>query len=378
MGGDVELVLSYGSIRRKRSGPYQVLDAGCGRGLGLLGAATLQPKVRWLGVDISRTSLEDARAQAAKRGLTNVTFTEADLMTLEGVEIPDGGFDIIHSSGVLHHLQDPRQGLIRLKEVLAPHGMIVLMVYGLHGREPLQRLAGAINLLFPDDVPLNERVPIAREVAAVARDHALAGTDFANSADVNDVELVDRLLNVNETSYDVPSLLNLLTDVGLRFVRWSEPADWDPGQKLPDGPLRRRLTALDPALQWQFMETLFQPSGLELVAAHAANAPRPALQSDEIAEGRFRLHPEVVITTGVRHTPEAVRTENLSFVLRKRQPVPLASGPIASAVMHLSKRAGERKGKALLRDLQKLGQSADEAKAVILELERHEVIFKVP
>jgi len=377
-GSDVELVLSYGSLRRATTGPYQVLDAGCGRGVGLLGGATLQPEVQWTGIDISRVSLEDARRQAEQRALRNVNFAEIDLMTLEGLEVPPGGFDVIHSSGVLHHLADPAQGLNRLVAVLAPHGMLNLMVYGRYGRGPLQHLSGAIASLFPDSTPLQDRLPVAREAATLAGQHALAGTRFADSGEVDDVELVDRLLNVNETSYDVPSVFSLLKDAGLRFLRWAEPADWDPQQLLPDGPLRQHLLTLDETTQWRFLEILFRSPGFEIIATHAANEPRPALGLADLPDARFRLNPEVLITTGVRHTPGDLRTETLSFTLRKREPVALSAGPIAAAILQLSKQPGARKGKQILRDLQKAGLSEPDAQAVMMELERHEVIFRLP
>jgi methylase of polypeptide subunit release factors len=37
----------------------RVLDAGCGRGIGLLGSATLQPDVLFDGVDLNRVALAE-------------------------------------------------------------------------------------------------------------------------------------------------------------------------------------------------------------------------------------------------------------------------------------------------------------------------------
>ena len=377
VGSDAELVLSHGAKPRASSGPLQVLDAGCGRARGLLGAATLQPQVRWLGIDVAAAALADARREAAERGLVNVAFAEVDLMTLEGLEVPPGGFDVIHSSGVLHHLADPAVGLARLRDVLAPHGVINLMVYGRHGRESLQRLAAAVARLFPADTPLPSRLPLARQAAAVARDHVLAGSRFADTADVDDVELVDRLLNVNETSYDVPALLALLASVDLHLLRWTEPADWDPARQLPAGPLREHVLRRTPSEQWAFLEVLLRPAGLELLVAHADNPPRPPLTAAEVPGARLRFHPEVVVTTGVRHTPGEARTESLSVTLRKREPMPLAAGPAAAAVLHLGRQPGARPGKQVLRDLQGLGLGRDDAVAMVLELLRHEILFAV-
>ena len=297
-------------------------------------------------------------------------------MTLEGLEVPGAGFDLIVSSGVLHHLRDPAVGLAKLREVLAPHGVINLMVYGIHGRKPLQDLAEAIGLLFADGTPLAERGTTARIVALLARDRALAGT-FPDTAEVDDVELVDRLLNVNETSYDVPGILSLLEGAGLRLLRWVEPADWDVARALPPQ-LHERVMALPEAQRWAFIERVKQPAGLELFACHADNAPAPPLQVADIEKRRFRVGAEVVLTTGVRHTPGEVRTESMTVTVRRQPPIALANGPIAGVLLHLVKDHRPRKGRALLRELQELGLAKDDAQAVILELVRAEILAALP
>jgi SAM-dependent methyltransferase len=375
---DVDLVLGFGALRPPAGRRRTVLDAGCGRGLGLIGAAALQPDVQFVGADINRVALDEARAQASVRGLRNTAFVECDLMSLEGLDVPEGGFDVIHSSGVLHHLSDPQAGLERLRAVLAPHGMIVMMVYGLHGRRPLMQAAEALGLLAAADEPLADRVPLARAAAALAREALFAGSIFADTADVDDVELVDRLLNVNETSYDVPAVLELLDQAGLRFIRWCEPADWDAGRLLPDGALRRRVLQLGDAERWRWIELMTQPVGLEFVCGHADNAPAPPLGVDDVAGAVFRQHPEVLFETGVRHVPAGMRTETLAFRLRRREPVPLRAGPLAQVVLWLRDHPGPHPGAKLLRELQKLGLSADDAAVAVVELVKHEVLYAAP
>jgi SAM-dependent methyltransferase len=360
----------------KSRGPRRVLDAGCGRALGLLGAATLQPDVQFVGADINRVALAEAQEQAATRGLKNIRFVECDLMTLAGLDIPPGGFDVIHSSGVLHHLSDPAAGLNRLREALAPHGLINLMVYGRYGREPLMQVSAAIGLLFPPDTPLAARLPLAREVAALAREHVLPGTRFLDTATVDDVEMVDRVLNVNETSYEATTVMQVLESAGLQFLRWIEPADWDPSRRLPDGSLRRQVAALRPLDQWRFLELMYRPAGLELVVGHAGNALRAPLTTADVATSHFRLSPEVVIGTGVRHTPAGLRTEQLSVTVRTRPPLPINAGPAAAALMLLKDEARQWSGQQLIQAQVRLGATAEIAEAVVLDLVKHEILMR--
>jgi len=56
---DAWLLLSYVERSRGKSGRLQVLDAGCGRGVGTLGCAVLGPDVDFLGIDINRVALKE-------------------------------------------------------------------------------------------------------------------------------------------------------------------------------------------------------------------------------------------------------------------------------------------------------------------------------
>ena len=62
-----------------------------------------------------------------------------------------------------------------VRDVLAPHGAISLMVYANYGRAPLRRVARAVELLLAPETPLPERIAPAREVATLARRQVLAG-----------------------------------------------------------------------------------------------------------------------------------------------------------------------------------------------------------
>src|SRR5262249_40539602 len=103
-----------------------VLDFGCGPGHDLVGFATASRPARLIGIDISRTSREEARARLALHG------ADCDLVLLEAdAELPfeTASIDYIHSSGVLHHLADPLAALREFHRVLRPEGVARVMVY---------------------------------------------------------------------------------------------------------------------------------------------------------------------------------------------------------------------------------------------------------
>jgi len=377
VGSDAELILSYIGNKRDPQKQIHVLDAGCGRGLGIIGAATLQPEVHFHGIDLNRVALKEAATSAQARGLTNITFQECDLMTLAGLDVPDGGYDVIHSSGVLHHLTDPKQGMKGLRRVLAPHGVINLMVYALYGRQPLLDVASAIALMFEGDTPLAMRLPVARVAAAIAKNETLVGTSFENTFKVDDVEFVDRLLNVNETSYDIPKLWELLQATGMRFVRWIEPGDWSPDRLLPEGEIRERVVSLTEEEQFHFVELLFQRPGFEMIIARDDSEPCVVPGPGELETCCFRLNPEITIGTEIRHTPAGVRIEELTFKLRTREPVPVPKGAFAVIIMYLKDKPGTLKGKDMLGHLESAGVSDADGRAVVLELLRQDIIFRV-
>jgi ubiquinone/menaquinone biosynthesis C-methylase UbiE len=105
----------------------RVLDAGCGRGACLLPAAvTVGPAGEVIGVDGSARMVEEAAAEAQRRGLTNVTVRQGDA---EAPEFPDGSFDAVLSGFVLRLLLDPAAALRAYRRLLRPAGRFGASLY---------------------------------------------------------------------------------------------------------------------------------------------------------------------------------------------------------------------------------------------------------
>ncbi len=69
------------------------------------------------GVDLSRASLAYGKRMAAQYGVGNIEFLRGDIL-----DLPKLGrtFDHAECVGVLHHMADPRAGLLAISSVLRP------------------------------------------------------------------------------------------------------------------------------------------------------------------------------------------------------------------------------------------------------------------
>ena len=107
----------------------RVLEAGCGVGAQTVTLAMNSPNALITSIDISETSLIEAKRKAAAAGLTNVQFEQADIFNL--AYGPDS-FDHVFVCFVLEHLSRPVEALHTLKNHLRQGGTITV-IEGDHG-----------------------------------------------------------------------------------------------------------------------------------------------------------------------------------------------------------------------------------------------------
>jgi len=101
----------------------KILDIGCGPGTITADLAELVPDGHVTGVDHAPGILEQARATAAERGLSNVEFAVADVHALD---YPDDTFCVVHAHQVLQHVGDPVRALREMARVTKPGGFIAV------------------------------------------------------------------------------------------------------------------------------------------------------------------------------------------------------------------------------------------------------------
>jgi SAM-dependent methyltransferase len=101
-----------------------VLDLGCGAGTDLLIAAQMAGSAgRVMGVDMTPSMLERARASADEMGLANVELHEA---LIEALPIEDGSVDVVISNGVIDLVPDKDAVFAEIDRVLRPGGRLQL------------------------------------------------------------------------------------------------------------------------------------------------------------------------------------------------------------------------------------------------------------
>src|SRR5205814_4743906 len=88
-----------------------------------------------VGADLARASLRLGAAAARRYGVDRVQFVETDL---QRPGLQTSSFDVVYSSGVLHHTPDPRASFARLARLARPGGIIILGVYNAVARIPLR------------------------------------------------------------------------------------------------------------------------------------------------------------------------------------------------------------------------------------------------
>jgi 2-polyprenyl-3-methyl-5-hydroxy-6-metoxy-1,4-benzoquinol methylase len=109
-----------------------VLVAGCGTGRQAIRLASYFNDLNVVAIDLSGRSLAYAKQQAKKYKVENIQFIQADILEFSDFPML---FDVIECSGVLHHMENPEQGLQSLQKLLSPTGVMKIALYSQAARK---------------------------------------------------------------------------------------------------------------------------------------------------------------------------------------------------------------------------------------------------
>jgi len=250
--------------------PYQpdvdILIAGCGTNQAATFAYTNR-SAKVTAVDISQPSLNHQRYLKDRYGLKNL---ELHLLPIEEVPSLGRDFDLIVSTGVLHHMADPQVGMQALADCLRPEGVAALMLYARYGRagvELMQAIFRELGLRQDE-----ESLAMVKEgIASLAPTHPLQAY-LAIAPDLQfDAGLVDTFLHGRDRSYTVDDCRELVTKAGLVFGDWFlKTPYYSPMLTDSNNPFYRAINALPDTEMWSVMERLRTQN-----ACHFFTACRP-------------------------------------------------------------------------------------------------------
>lgn len=269
----------------------RVLELGCGRGGNLIPMAAQYPQSRFLGIDLSGTSIRQANASAAELALANISFEQRDILT---VTADIGSFDYIIVHGVYSWVPDPvRERILALfGELLAPQGVAYVSYNALPGCH-FRDLARDVMLFETRDITdPRERVRTAR-AALKAYAEASDPDSFHGAAlrqrEKQVEELPDNVLYHDDLNPIARAfaLHEVLTAAGRHGLQFLAEASFPNMYGAAKGAAQRMLAAipLDPPLEREqaldlligraFRETLLCRADLPLRRGIEPDALRP-------------------------------------------------------------------------------------------------------
>lgn len=218
-----------------------ILIAGSGTGKEALGIARTFPQADILAVDISLTSLAYSIRMARELKVSNVTFKHGDIL---GLGVLDRKFDLITSSGVLHHMNNPIAGWTVLMGLMKPRGY---MHIGLYSRTARQFINQARKIISEqgysntgEDIRRFRRDCVDKFDPLLLR-NLLGFRDFFSLSDCRDL-----LFHVMEHQFDLADIQKQMEEFGLEPLHFvmPEPLEKIYHQEHPDDPNNKDIPAM--------------------------------------------------------------------------------------------------------------------------------------
>ncbi len=272
-----------------------ILVAGCGTNQAAVFAYT-NPAAKVVAVDVSQPSLDHHQYLKTKHRLSNL---QLHLLPIE--ELPSLGldFDLIVSTGVLHHLADPSAGIKALAECLRPDGAMALMLYAKYGRAGVELLQEIFREMSFHQDDASVRM-VKQTIAALRADHP--AKRYANSAsDLNsDAGLVDTFLHGRDRCYTVEECLDLVDSAGLSFQEWFFKAPYYPSTlTTPSNEFKEVVESLPIAKRWAIMERINTNNSCHFFIACRPDRPERSYKIDFSSPEFVNYVPQLRLGCGV-------------------------------------------------------------------------------
>lgn len=275
-----------------------ILIAGCGTNQAAIFAFTNRA-AKVVAIDISQASLDNQQHLKDKYGLANL---ELHLLPIEEVATLGLDFDLVVSTGVLHHMADPQAGMNALATCLRRDGVIATMLYGKYGRIGVELLESIFrDMGFQQDDASLDLVKAALPVIPAyhpVKNYLKKAMDLHS-----DAALVDTFLHGRQRSYSVEECVDLVTSAGLVFQGWFHKAPYYPHDFfVPDNKFYAAVNALPAIKAWSVMERVEPLNASHLFMACRPDRPKEQYTIDFSAAGWLDYVPLMRTRCGVSGT----------------------------------------------------------------------------
>jgi len=272
-----------------------ILIAGCGTNQAAVFAYTNRAS-KVVAIDVSRPSLDHSKYLKDKYALKNL---ELHLLPIEEAPSLTQDFDLIISTGVLHHMAEPKVGMKALADILRPDGVVAIMLYAHYGRvgvemmqavfremglqqdEKSLRMVKAAIAALPSSHPVNSYISIAPDLAF-------------------DAGMVDTFLHGRDRSYTVDDCLDLVSSAGLEFQDWFlKTSYYPPTLTEPENEIYAAIDQLPDAKKWAIMERIKTLNACHFFLATHADRPKESYRIDFSSSNSLDYVPLMRLRCGV-------------------------------------------------------------------------------
>jgi tetratricopeptide (TPR) repeat protein/SAM-dependent methyltransferase len=197
-------------FRKLGKAEIDVLIAGCGTGQHAIETAQRFAGAKVLALDLSLTSIAYALRKTRALGRRNLEYGQADILKLGSL---GRSFDVIESSGVLHHLGDPLAGWRVLVSLLRPGGFMAVGLYSALARAQIVEARAFIaERGYRSTAEDIRRCRQALFDEPRFKEITTSGDFFSTSG------CRDLLFHVQEHRLTIPQIAEFLAENGLSFV----------------------------------------------------------------------------------------------------------------------------------------------------------------
>lgn len=259
---------------KEPSDDLDILIAGCGTNQAAV-IAYNNPGSRVVAVDVSRQSLEHEQFLKERYALKNL---ELNLLPIEEVSSLNRDFDLIMSTGVLHHMASPEVGMQALSRCLRRDGVAAIMLYAKFGRLGVDMMQDVFREMGLSQDEHSLKV-VKSALAVLPVDHPL--TSYTKLApDLGyDAGMVDTFLHGRERNYTVQQCLDLVASGGLVFQDLLFKGQYHPPVNSRD-PFLSAVSTLPKESQWAIMERVNFRNGCHFFTACRSDRDTASYQID--------------------------------------------------------------------------------------------------